>query len=144
MSICQLNVFVENKLGRLARLTALLTEAKINVRGFAVSDTGDFGIVRLVVDKPDEASQLLQAAGLLVNTTELLCLELPDCPGALNAVIADVAAVGVNLEYGYSLVSTYVAFRVPDVVWAEEQLKEQNLRIVDQAELSRPLDLDCD
>lgn len=43
MIIKQISVFVENKAGRLAEITALLAEAKVDIRALSVADTNDFG-----------------------------------------------------------------------------------------------------
>ena len=53
--IKQLSVFVENKPGSLMEVTSTLTEAHINIRAVASLDTPEFGLLRLVVDKPAEA-----------------------------------------------------------------------------------------
>ncbi|MDD4558706.1 MAG: ACT domain-containing protein, partial [bacterium] len=63
----ELSVFVENKAGRLAVLTKLLGQAGINIRGFSVADMSDYGIVRLIVDKPDEAAALLRDRSFIVR-----------------------------------------------------------------------------
>ncbi|MCL1879725.1 MAG: ACT domain-containing protein [Actinomycetia bacterium] len=135
MSVSQLSVFAENQPGRLSRLTALLEREAISIRGFAVADTGDFGIVRLIVDEPKKAQSCLQAAGFLVQANDLLCLELPDAPGFLNLVVSAMADAEISVEYGYSLVSTYVVFKVLDVAFAEQQLLKQDIRIINQSDL---------
>ena len=57
--IRQLSVFVENKPGSLMDVTSKLTEAHVNIRAVATFDTPEFGILRLVVDKPAEGEGLL-------------------------------------------------------------------------------------
>ena len=61
--IQQISVFIENRPGRVSNVCALLERAGINVRGFMISDTNDYGILRLVVDRPDEALDLLGRNG---------------------------------------------------------------------------------
>ena len=63
MIIKQLSVFVENKPGRLAEITALLAEAKVDIRALSVADTNDFGILRLIVNNPDKAEETLKSHG---------------------------------------------------------------------------------
>ena len=139
MGISQISVFVENQTGRVSRLTGILEKADVSIRGFSLADTADFGIARFVLDKPEQALAALSEAGFLAKTTELLCIELPDKPGALDHVFSVVAEAGINVEYAYSLVSTYVALRVNDIKRAEEALQGQPLRLVDQSELALPL-----
>ena len=58
--IKQLSIFVENKAGRLAEITAELAKAGVDIRALSVADTTNFGILRLIVDKPDEAERILR------------------------------------------------------------------------------------
>ena len=99
----------------MSEVTGLLGDVGINIRGFSVSDTADYGILRLVVDKPDEALEALKAAGFTVREDDVICIDLPDMPGGLAGVLKIVAEAGVNIEYVYSLVSTYVVINVADV-----------------------------
>ena len=69
--IKQLSIFVENKAGRLAEITAVLADAGIDIRALSVADTTNFGILRLIVDKPDEAERILREAGLTVSDAHL-------------------------------------------------------------------------
>jgi hypothetical protein len=139
MSVTQISVFVENSPGRVNRLTDVLEQAEVSIRGFALADTADFGIARFIVDKPLEAEAALREAGVLLKTGELLCIELPDTPGALDHVFTAVAAADINVEYAYSLVSTYVVLKVNDIERAETLLRDQPLRFIEQSELGSPL-----
>ena len=70
--IRQLSVFVENKPGSLMDVTSKLTEAHVNIRAVATFDTPEFGILRLVVDKPAEAKGYLTERGFVaVSYTHL-------------------------------------------------------------------------
>jgi hypothetical protein len=139
MGVTQISVFVENQPGRVSRLTDVLEKADVSIRGFSLADTADFGIARFVVDRPNEALKALEAAGALIKTTELLCIELPDRPGALDHVFAAVADADINVEYAYSLVSTYVALKVNDLGRAENLLAGQPIRLIEQGDLQMPL-----
>ena len=77
----QLSVFIANEAGRVSEVTGLLGDNGINIRGFSVSDTVDYGILRLVVDKPDEALGVLKGAGFTVREDSVICIDLPDRPG---------------------------------------------------------------
>ena len=138
MGILQVSVFVENQTGRISRLTDILEKADISIRGFSLADTADFGIARFVLDKPEQARSVLTEAGFLAKTTELLCIELPDRPGALDHVFSVVAEAGIDVQYAYSLVSTYVALKVSDIRQAEEVLIGQPIRLIEQSELEQP------
>ena len=74
MKVQQLAVFIENKAGRVSEVADLLGEAGVNIRGFSVSDTADYGIMRLIVDDPAEAQQALKDAGFTVREDEVICV----------------------------------------------------------------------
>ena len=67
MQIQQLSVFIENKPGRMAEVTEVLADAQIDIRAISVADTRDFGILRVIVDKPKEAVRLLSDEGFDVE-----------------------------------------------------------------------------
>ncbi len=133
----QLSVFLENKAGRVSEVTEVLGEAKVNIRGFSVSDTAEYGILRLVVDRPADAAVVLKGAGFTVKETDVICLELPDVPGALAGALKSVADAGVNIEYVYSLISTYVVLNVADADKAIELLAGRPVKLVSQEEIAR-------
>ena len=85
--IRQLSVFVENKPGSLMDVTSRLTEAHVNIRAVATFDTPEFGILRLVVDKPDEAKNYLTERGFVVRIHEVMGVELEDKKGNLNQIL---------------------------------------------------------
>ncbi len=132
----QLAVFVENKAGRLSEVTGALGDAGVNIRGFSVSDTAEYGIVRLVVDDPERGLAALKDAGFTVKESEVICLELPDEPGSLAQALRVVSDAGVNMEYVYSLISTYVVLNVSDVDRALEMLSDRPVHLVSQEEIA--------
>lgn len=135
-TVRQLSVFIANEAGRVSEVTRVLGDAGINIRGFSVSDTADFGILRLVVDDPDHALEVLDAAGFTVKETAVICVDLPDQPGGLAGVLKIVSGAGVNIEYVYSLIGTYVVLNVADVERALALLADQPVRLVSQEEIA--------
>jgi hypothetical protein len=134
--VIQLSVFIANEAGRVSEVTNALGEAGINIRGFSVSDSADYGILRLVVDKPADAHEVLKRAGFTVRDTGVICIDLPDHPGGLAAVLRIVSEAGVNIEYVYSLIGTYVVLNVADVDRAVALLKDRPVRLVSQEEIA--------
>ena len=102
MIIKQISVFMENTTGRLADITALLATAGVNLRALSIADTTDFGILRMVADRPDEALALLRKAGITARETDVIGVEVPDHPGALAGIMALFRDEGVNIEYLYA------------------------------------------
>uniref|UniRef100_A0A7C3MAJ7 ACT domain-containing protein n=1 Tax=Archaeoglobus fulgidus TaxID=2234 RepID=A0A7C3MAJ7_ARCFL len=126
--IKQISVFVENRPGRLAAVTEVLTKHEINIRAFTIADAGDFGIIRMVVDKTDEAYRALKDAGFTVRLTDVLAVEVEDRPGALNRIAKALGDAGVNIDYVYAFTSekhkALIIFRVDNKEKAKEVLEK--------------------
>lgn len=60
MKVKQISIFLENKSGRLAKVTKVLGESGINIRALSIADTTDFGILRLIVNNPEKAYRVLK------------------------------------------------------------------------------------
>ncbi|MDD2486166.1 MAG: ACT domain-containing protein [bacterium] len=131
----ELSVFVENKAGRLAVLTKLLGQAGINIRGFSVADMSDYGIVRLIVDKPDEAAALLRECDFIVRESSLICVRVPDQPGGLSSILNMLSESDINVEYMYAIVDTLIVFNVENPDQAERLLLESGVKVVSGPEV---------
>jgi hypothetical protein len=135
MAVAQISVFVENQPGHLKRILDALEAAGINVHGFLAADTGDCGIIRFILDKPDLGLSVLREAGCAVTRTEVLCVRLPDKPGELARVMGILAAANINVGYSYSLISTLIAIHVDDIASTEAVLQHQPIELVSQANM---------
>ena len=136
MYIKQLSVFVENKSGRLAEITSTIAKAGIDIRALSIADTTDFGILRLVVDKPFEAEKALKEAGLTVSLTDVIAVGIPDRPGGFAETITAVADKEVGVEYMYAFISrehdrAYLIMRVADNEKAISALEAHGCDILD-------------
>lgn len=134
MIIDQISVFVENNPGRLADIAGILGNAGIDMRAMSIADTAKFGILRLIVNKPREALELLRAAECVVSVTPVLAVAIKDLPGSLAAVLRVLADAGINVEYGYAFVSrkqgnAYVVIRVEDNERAAECLTQNGIKV---------------
>jgi len=102
MKIKQLSIFLENKSGRLTEVTEVLASAQINISAFSIADTADYGILRMIVSKPEQAEQLLKAKGFSVHITEVIGLVVPNEPGGLHRALQILSSEGISLEYMYA------------------------------------------
>lgn len=102
--IKQLSVFVQNEIGSLAGVTAVLKDNRINLRAIASVDTPEFAILRLVVDQPEKAKEVLSARGFAVKVSEAVAVELEDQPGVLDGMLHVIADAGIGVNYIYSIV----------------------------------------
>ena len=102
MIIKQLSVFLENKQGRICAAADLLAKNNINIRALSLADTSEFGILRLIVDKPEEGKKILSEAGIVVRVTNVLSLTMEDTPGGMLGVLRLLAESGIGVEYMYA------------------------------------------
>ena len=104
MIIKQLSVFLENKNGRICAAADVLAQNNINIRALSLADTSEFGILRLIVDAPDEGKRVLTEAGLVVRVTNVISLTMEDTPGGTLAALRVLAESGISVEYMYACV----------------------------------------
>lgn len=102
MIIKQLSVFLENKKGRICAAADLLAQNHINIRALSLADTSEFGILRLIVDKPEEGKKILTEAGIVVRVTDVLSLTMEDTPGGTLGVLRLLSESGISVEYMYA------------------------------------------
>ena len=131
----QISVFIENKAGRLAEVTRILSEAGVNIRALALADTSDFGILRLIVNDNDGAEEALKQSGFTVRKTRVLAVEVPDRPGGLHEILARLNDSGINVEYMYAFVrqsseNAIMIFRFDDPDAAVTVLTEKGFSVV--------------
>jgi len=136
MPVTQLSVFLDNTAGRLAEVTRILGEHKVNVRGFSVADTADFGILRLIVNDEDTAVKALREAKFTVHEGPVILAKVPDVPGGLARALLGFAEHGLNVEYAYAIVQSLIAFGVEDVAAGEKILAEEGILLLSQPELA--------
>lgn len=127
----QINVFMENRLGRLYEICRLLGENGINIRGFSVADMADFGLLRLIVDNPDRAKKILKEADFPVSEAKILVVNVPDKPGGLAEVLRVLTEAGLSVEYTYLVANTRVAFAFDDNEKAAEVLKKAGFELIE-------------
>ena len=132
----QIAVFLENKTGRLQEITRILGDAGIDLRALSIADTKDFGILRAVTGDNAKAAEILKAKGFTVTLSKIICVEVPDRPGGLAAVLGLLDGNGIGLEYLYSAVHTndkraVILFRAADDKSAAELLKKHNVKLLD-------------
>jgi hypothetical protein len=135
MKVIQLSVFLENRAGRLYELCELLGRNKLNIRALTIAESPEFGIVRLVVDKSDEAAALLKKSGFVANVADIVAVEVSDQPGGLAGVLKVLNEAGQNIEYMYGFVErssekALLVFRFDDPDGAIAILQKNGIGVV--------------
>lgn len=132
----QISVFVENEVGSLGRVTGVLRREGINLRAIASYDTPEFGILRMVVDAPEQCKEVLTREGFVVKISEVLAVELVDRPGELDRVLHVIADAELTVNYIYSFVirnekSPLMVMHLDDMEKADRILKESGITVID-------------
>ncbi|MCX7913525.1 MAG: ACT domain-containing protein [Thermodesulfovibrionales bacterium] len=104
MKIKQISVFLENKKGRLLEATEALAKADINIRALSIADTSEFGILRLIVQDPDKAKEVLEKNDFTVRVSDVIAVQVVDSPGGLASILKILNDNDINVEYIYAFI----------------------------------------
>ncbi|MBQ2615088.1 MAG: ACT domain-containing protein [Clostridia bacterium] len=104
MFIKQISVFMENRPGRLAEITQVLSDNNIDMRAINITDTTDFGILRMIVNNPKKAVEVLRTNHMTASVTDVLAVSIDDTVGAFSKVIAILKDHEISIEYIYSFI----------------------------------------
>lgn len=135
MLIKQISIFIENKHGRLADVTRILGENKIDINALSLADTTDYGILRLIVNYPDEALEILEEKGFAVSVNDVIAIEVEDKPGGLAKALTILEKKGISIDYMYAFVgnsasrNAMVILRVENPESALSILKDEDICI---------------
>lgn len=133
-------VFSENKPGQTARITGILADAGINIFWVTIANNGGFGVMKFLVDKLEPALQSLRAKGLMVSTLDVLALEVPHKPGALQSVADCLARNNINLDNCSGFVANdraVLAIEVQALAEARVVLEKAGFRLLSGDEMLR-------
>lgn len=132
----QLSVFLENKPGHAYNICKTLGDAGINIFTLSLADTNQFGLLRLIVEKPEAAGEILKKAGVIVNITEVLAVKIDNRPGVLAKIYELLSASDINLEYAYAFAMRRIfLLRVSDNEKAFQILNGNGFTLLDHEEL---------
>ena len=141
MSVEQISVFLDNKAGRLSEVTDVLAKAGINMSALSIADTAHFGILRLIVNRPDEAEKVLKESGFTVSKTDVLAIAIDDTAGSLAGALRMLTDSGISIEYIYAFVTrkadcAMVVLKIEDEARAAELFKANGVRVLTESEVS--------
>lgn len=134
MKIKQLSIFLENKAGRLAHVTRVLSKSNINILALSLADTSDFGILRLIVNDPQRADAIMKEHSIVSMVNDVTAVEVDNRPGGLDRILDALDGSGVNVEYMYAFAEPMsdkaaLIFRFDDPEKAVSVLSDANINI---------------
>lgn len=138
----QLTIFLENRPGRIQSISKVLVENNMNIWAFTIQDRGEFGLIKMMVDKPKQAQLVLADLGVACAMKEVLAVTAPDEPGNLAKLTASLLAKNVNIKDAYGFVSPtehkgicFLEFENPDSVDLEETIAGHGFTILNDEQL---------
>jgi hypothetical protein len=141
MKLQQLSLFLENRPGQLREPCEVLAAAGIDLLTMSLADTAQFGILRFIVRNPEQARSVLEDAGLVARTTDVIAVEVEDKPGGLVAVLRVIDEAGLAVEYMYDFAAASragkaaIVFRFEDPDAAVEALRAGGVRMPEAEDL---------
>jgi len=138
MILTQLSIFLENKPGRLQHILQVLADNTINIQTLTIAEVNDFGILRLLVDKPEEAFAALRKEQITCSKTDVLAVVIEDRPGALHHLIDAFSRHQINIEYVYAFMGRHeskpvMIFRFDNLATAMDALQSEGYTLMPRA-----------
>jgi hypothetical protein len=136
MKLKQLSIFLENAPGRLYEVLQAIGEAGINLRSLCISDTSDYGVLRILVSDVARARRVIMEKQIPARVDDVIAVEIEDTPGSLARALLPLKESDVNVEYMYGLVGTssgkaVMIFHFRDNDRAVEILRASGIKILD-------------
>ena len=135
----QLSVFLENREGRLENVLAVLKNNEVNIVSLSLADTNEFGMLRLLVNKPETAYKVLKENGFSSKLTDVMAVKLSHRVGMLQELLEVICEAHINVEYMYALSTgkddASIVLKTSDLALAEELLQKKGVEIVTPAEI---------
>ena len=107
---------VENQPGALARVTAAISDAGVNISAATCTRPEDMATLHILVKHPEAAKHALATAGVTITSErEVVVVDADDRPGVLADLARKVAEAGINLDLLYLATKTRIVFGSPDL-----------------------------
>ena len=139
MAIHQISVFLENRAGQLAEITALLAKNGIDLRAINIAETSDYGVLRLIASHEPEACRVLRENGFIFSSSDVIAVGVSDEPGGLSMLLQLLAKNSIDIQYMYSIFGqsngAYMILRVADPAAVSSLLAANGIQLADAATL---------
>jgi len=140
MTAKQLSVFIENRQGRLGEVLNVLKVNGINILSLSLADTTEYGLLRLIVNKPELGREKLAEDGFSTMLTDVLVIKITHEAGSLQDLLAYLAENGINIEYMYGLSidgeEAYVVLKASDLKKADEILTNKGVETLSSEQIA--------
>lgn len=93
-----LSIALKNEPGAFAHVATTLGNADLNIEAVLGDAHTEVGVVRLLVDDPEEGRRVLEEAGHPVQVLQGVMVEMGNRPGALGEALQELGRANVNIE----------------------------------------------
>ena len=128
----QLSIFAENTKGRMQEVTGILLREDINILGSVTNDSAEYGIVRMVVSKPEKALEALTKAGFICKLSDVLGIEVKDEVGNLNNLLLSLQESNINMSFNRATGLPIMVLHVPDICEVEACLTNKGFNSISE------------
>ena len=140
MAVKQVSIFIENETGRLTALTEILAEAGIDLNAATIAETGEYGILRCIVQDPDHTCQVLSKKGFMASVSDVIAVAIDNKPGGLHYVLEMLSGADIAVKYIYSTIQSIkgeavIVMKVSDLEGAERILGDAGVKLCEMEEL---------
>lgn len=140
MIVEQISVFIENKEGRLLEIAEVLSQNNIDISALSLADNAEYGVLRMIVNNPYKAKDVLKAQGVVCKVTDVLAVVISDKPGGFCQALKQISENGIGVKYMYACTSqqsgkAIMILSVTDLQKAEEIVK------AGKADMEEPSDI---
>ena len=137
----QLTVFVENKMGSLAKVLGVLKENNVNILSMSLADTTEFGLLRLIVTNAAIGQEKLSERGFSALLSDVSIITVSHEVGSLQNLLEVINENGVNIEYMYGLSmetdKAYVVLKASDAEKIDKILTEHGIKTLSCEDLAK-------
>ena len=135
----QISVFIENRKGRLGDILDVLAVSDVNIISISLADTAEYGLLRIISNKPDEGKNALKAAGFSAMLTDVFIVGLPHTAGALQSVLRVISDEEISVEYMYGLSAesndASIVVKTSDLEKADEIFAKHGIKTLSYTDL---------
>jgi hypothetical protein len=145
MPIPQVSVYLDNRPGSLSEAIAQLDKNRIQVFALSIADAGEFGLVRMVTENPEKATEVLENVDYNLakskRNTEVTAVFITE-EDKISKITNILADGSINIEYAYSSAvhvdgKIALILRASDVENAEKILKSNGVTVLSLAEIKK-------
>jgi hypothetical protein len=135
----QISVFIENRKGRLGDILDVLKASDVNIISLSLADTAEYGILRIISDKPQQGKEALTTAGFSSVLTDVFILKVPHEPGSLQKILRVISNEELSVEYMYGLSvgdgEASIVVKTSDLEKAQAVFKQYNIQTLSNEDL---------